>query len=59
MVGDSLARDIVGARRAGVKAVWVNRSGAGRGDPPAEAVPDVEIASLRELPDVLEKGGGQ
>ena len=55
MVGDSLARDIVGARRAGVKAVWVNRSGAGRGDPPTEGVPDVEIAGLSELRDALKR----
>ena len=39
MVGDSLPRDIVGARRAGVMAVWVNRAGARPDDPPSEAVP--------------------
>jgi putative hydrolase of the HAD superfamily len=59
MVGDSLARDIVGARRAGLTAVWVNRAGASRGDPAAEAVPDVEIAGLSELRDVLERGGAR
>jgi putative hydrolase of the HAD superfamily len=46
MVGDSLQHDIEGARRLGMRAVLVSRSGP-RSDCPAE-VP--VIASLRELP---------
>ena len=46
-VGDSLARDVGGARAAGMQAVWLNRTGLQRtaADPP----PDLEISSLAEL----------
>ncbi|SFB92596.1 putative hydrolase of the HAD superfamily [Bacillus sp. OV322] len=50
MVGDNLMTDILGANRAGVKAVWVNRSGKERG----EASPDYEISHLEELHSILE-----
>jgi HAD superfamily hydrolase (TIGR01662 family) len=49
MVGDSLAHDVEGARRLGMRAVLVSRGGA----PPA-CPPDVpSISSLRELPPLL------
>jgi putative hydrolase of the HAD superfamily len=48
MVGDSLDRDVDGARAAGLGAVWINRFGAGPG---RDGVP--EIASLAELGAVL------
>jgi putative hydrolase of the HAD superfamily len=50
MVGDSLAKDVHGARSAGLHAVWLNRSG--RRDP---GVPDdvPQIATLADLPAVL------
>lgn len=49
MVGDSLAHDIEGARRFGMRAVLVSRAGM-----PAECPPDVPvIRSLRELAAVL------
>jgi putative hydrolase of the HAD superfamily len=49
MVGDSLAHDIEGARRLGMRAVLVSRSGRTEACPP-----DVPaIRSLRELPDLL------
>lgn len=49
MVGDSLSHDIVGARRLGMRAVLVARSGA-----PAGCPPDVPaIGTLRELPPLL------
>ena len=51
MVGDSLARDINGAQRAGLKGIWVNRSGDDCGD---EVTPDAQIANLSELRDVLQ-----
>ena len=46
MIGDSLGRDIAGARNAGLGAIWVNRTGA----PPSEPVqPDHEVANLTEV----------
>ena len=49
MVGDSLAHDVEGARRFGMRAVLVSRSGK-----PADCPPDVPvIRSLRELPRLL------
>ena len=52
MVGDSLSRDVVGAQQVGLRAVWVNRSGADPGD---DARPDAQVADLRELRKVLER----
>jgi putative hydrolase of the HAD superfamily len=50
MVGDSLERDVAGARRAGVLSVWLDRAGTAiRG----AVVPDARIRSLRELRDSL------
>jgi putative hydrolase of the HAD superfamily len=46
MVGDSLARDIDGARAAGLRPVWINRAGAPR---PPERDGLTEIRSLAEL----------
>jgi ribonucleotide monophosphatase NagD (HAD superfamily) len=51
IVGDSLARDIGGARHAGLKGIWLNRAGEA-GD--AAIVPDAHIASLPELWTVLQ-----
>lgn len=49
MVGDSLAHDIEGARRLGMRAVLLSRSGLA-----PECPPDVPvIRTLRELPDLL------
>jgi putative hydrolase of the HAD superfamily len=50
-VGDSLADDIVGAKRAGFKAVWINRENASDATTPA---PDAGITSLLELPELLD-----
>lgn len=49
-VGDSFQNDIVGAKRAGVKSVWLNRQ---REDNETEEQPDFEISSLRELTEIL------
>jgi putative hydrolase of the HAD superfamily len=43
MCGDSLARDVDGARSAGVSAIWVNRLGRPR---PAERADVVEVSTL-------------
>lgn len=50
MVGDNLDFDVEGARRVGIRAVWIDRARAGlpAGHP---ARPDHVIASLAELPD--------
>ena len=50
-VGDSFQNDVIGAKQAGVRSVWLNRQ---RTDNETEHQPDFEIASLRELTEVLE-----
>jgi putative hydrolase of the HAD superfamily len=49
MVGDSLAHDIAGARRLGMRAVLVSRSGL----PPACPTDVPVISTLRDLPPLL------
>jgi len=50
MVGDSIERDIVGARGAGLRTIWLDRSG----DTPGRAAPaDIRITELGELPAAL------
>ncbi|MGH9229912.1 MAG: HAD family hydrolase, partial [Acidimicrobiales bacterium] len=50
-VGDSLSTDVAGAAAAGIPSVWLNR---GRGQlAPSDPRPDLEITSLRELPEKL------
>lgn len=46
-VGDSLTRDVAGARGAGLTAVWLNRDGRPR--TASDPQPDHEVRSLREL----------
>ncbi|MSQ30240.1 MAG: HAD family hydrolase [Dehalococcoidia bacterium] len=50
-IGDMRAQDVAGARAAGWQSAWVNRAGAPAVD---EHQPDVEIAALEELLDLLE-----
>ena len=50
MVGDSLSSDILGGIQAGMKTCWVNSEGKAH---PANIVPDWQIGSLQELPDLL------
>lgn len=45
MVGDNLMTDILGANRAGIKSVWINRHNKERN----EVVPTYEIKDLQEL----------
>ncbi len=52
MVGDSWSNDVAGARAAGLRAVWLNPSRAGR--PCGAPGPDAEIRGLFELPRALE-----
>jgi putative hydrolase of the HAD superfamily len=53
MVGDNLMTDILGANRAGIKSVWINRHQKERN----EVIPTYEIQHLRELFNIL-KGEG-
>jgi putative hydrolase of the HAD superfamily len=50
-IGDSFQNDIIGARQAGVRSVWLNRQGGNNG---TEKQHDFEISSLRELTEILE-----
>jgi putative hydrolase of the HAD superfamily len=46
MIGDSIARDVDGAVAAGLRGVWVNRSGQPR---PADRPDLVEVTTLSDL----------
>ncbi len=50
MVGDSIDRDVRGARASGVPVVWVNRDGA---TAPPDAKPDYEVTDLSGLVELL------
>jgi putative hydrolase of the HAD superfamily len=50
MIGNSLNSDIQGAQGAGIRAVWLNRSGQYHD---IGIIPDWEISSLDELPPIL------
>ena len=50
-VGDSFQNDVIGAKQAGIKSVWLNRQ---REDKETKEQPDFEISSLSELIEVLE-----
>jgi FMN phosphatase YigB (HAD superfamily) len=50
MVGDDLEVDVAGAKGAGMRAIWMRPKTAASSD---GARPDLEIESLRELPDAL------
>jgi putative hydrolase of the HAD superfamily len=52
MVGDSLRRDILGASRSGLKALWINREGIACDRQYAPLI-HAQIADLRELYQVL------
>jgi putative hydrolase of the HAD superfamily len=47
MIGDSLSRDIAGARNAGMRSIWIDR---GDGSPkPEDAVPDARVTALSQI----------
>lgn len=52
LVGDSLTSDILGGINAGIKTCWFNPRGK---QPRPDIVPDYEIKSLSELPELLER----
>jgi putative hydrolase of the HAD superfamily len=51
MVGNSLARDVQGARAAGIRSVWLHIPGS---EEHADCTPDFTIKSLSELPELIE-----
>jgi putative hydrolase of the HAD superfamily len=51
MIGDSLNRDIAGARAAGIRTVWINRYNRTLTD--SHPVPDLQLTDLRDLPSLL------
>jgi HAD superfamily hydrolase (TIGR01662 family) len=55
MVGDNLGADILGAHRAGMRAIWITRrsENANSALQRSTIIPDAEIASLGELPTLL------
>jgi putative hydrolase of the HAD superfamily len=56
-VGDDLRLDVYGAQRAGLRAVWMNRTGQAN-YLPAEVKPDAEVSSLDGLLDWLKREHG-
>jgi putative hydrolase of the HAD superfamily len=47
MIGDSLSRDVAGARGAGLRSIWIDR---GDGTPkPEDAVPDARVTALSQI----------
>ena len=51
-VGDEIATDVLGAQSFGMLAVWLNRGGEAA---PEGSSPDAEIASLHDLPGVVDR----
>jgi putative hydrolase of the HAD superfamily len=51
MVGDSLTRDVAGARSAGIRSIWIDRGG----EPPRpeDPVPDARVRALSEVRSAL------
>jgi len=49
-IGDSFERDVVGARNAGLRCIWLNRE---RRAVSGNVVPDHEIVSLRQIPSLV------
>ena len=53
MIGDSLNRDVAGARGAGIRTVWINRYN--RTLTESQPAPDFELTDLRDLPTLLKR----
>ncbi|NBE81111.1 HAD family hydrolase [Micromonospora rubida] len=51
-VGDSPSHDVFGPRRAGLRAVWLNRLGLPR---PPDVPADAEVSTLADLPDAVDR----
>ena len=55
-VGDSVQNDVVGANRAGLEAILIDRSNQLPSNGDGEAQPAHRIAELREIPGILRGG---
>jgi HAD superfamily hydrolase (TIGR01549 family) len=55
MVGDNLDADVRGAQGAGMFAVWISRRAGQRTDDQLSIRPDASVASLTELPALLDR----
>ena len=55
MVGDSRLRDVAGAQRAGMRAVWIDRGASWEGDGPAPDATIRRLSDLRAALDALER----
>jgi putative hydrolase of the HAD superfamily len=55
MIGDSLNRDIGGARDAGIRTIWINRYHRTLDE--THPIPDFELTDLRDLPRLLTRVG--
>jgi phosphoserine phosphatase len=51
MIGDSLNRDVAGARDAGIRTIWINRYQRTLGA--SHPIPEIELTDLRDLPALL------
>jgi putative hydrolase of the HAD superfamily len=51
MIGDSLGRDIAGARDAGIRTIWINRFNKALSE--SHPIPDFQLTDLRDLPTLL------
>lgn len=51
VIGDRLERDVEGARRAGIRSVWLNRYGAAA--PPGAPTPDYVVTGLHEVMGII------
>jgi putative hydrolase of the HAD superfamily len=47
VIGDSLTRDVAGARAAGLRSIWVDRGG--ESPRPDDAVPDARVTALSQI----------
>jgi putative hydrolase of the HAD superfamily len=47
MIGDSLSRDVAGARGAGLRSIWIDRGDEPR--KPDDAVPDARVTALSQI----------
>jgi putative hydrolase of the HAD superfamily len=52
MVGNSLERDIAGARNAGIRSIWIRVPGS---EEQADVTPDHTITALSEIPRILKE----
>ena len=50
MIGDSLEKDIIGAKNAGIKSIWYNPNGKNNS---IEIIPDFEIRNLLDLKEMF------